>query len=389
MNGKNFLVNAICSLFLTATVILSGCTELLPIEEADKDLMTRSETTEDLTVENIHAEIYSIDTHCDTPMNFNASTNIGNWGSNKVDIPKMQAGLLDATFMVAYLQQYALTDATRQQKAIAEAESTLKEIIRQVEMNSNKAGIALSTDDLKLLKADGKRAIFLGLENGYAIGNDLKNIEKFANMGVRYITLVHNGHNLICDSHTTNSLSNPAHNGVSAFGKEVIKEMDRLGIMIDISHASEKSSLDAVELSKHPIIASHSSAKALCNNSRNISDNLMKAIAKKGGVVQVCLLSGFLKSSGTATVKDAVAHINHIVQTVGIDHVGIGSDFDGGGGISGANDASELANITAELMNQGYSKEEIAKIWGGNLMRVMDIVAGTTTGTSTGIPKIW
>jgi microsomal dipeptidase-like Zn-dependent dipeptidase len=197
-------------------------------------------------------------------------------------------------------------------------------------------------------------------------------VERFAQMGVRYITLSHNGDNDICDSNKGHA----EHNGLSKFGKEVVREMNRLGIMVDISHTSEKTSFDVLAISKYPIIASHSSVKALCNHPRNLSDPLMQAIAAKGGVIQICLYSGFLKKRGKATVKDAVDHIDYVVKLVGIDYVGIGSDFDGGGGITGLQSANEFPKITMELIRRGYSDDDIAKIWGGNLIRVMKAVTG-------------
>ncbi|GHT50705.1 hypothetical protein FACS189440_18590 [Bacteroidia bacterium] len=339
----------------------------------------------------IHQDIYSIDSHCDTPLFFQFGIDIGKKNpvlkinphllgvkteqstidyQLKVEVPKMQKGLLDATFMVAYLKQGA-RDAKTSQKTVAKTESIIKELIRQVEQNQDVVGIAKSTDDLKRLKQEGKKAIFIGIENGYGLGKDINNVQKFADLGVRYITLSHNGDNDICDAAVD---SHSEHNGLSEFGKEVVKEMNRLGIMVDISHTSEKTSLDAVELSQYPVIASHSSVKALCNHPRNISDKLMHAVADKGGVIQICLYTYFLRKDGKATVRDAVDHIDYVVKTVGIDHAGIGSDFDGGGGIKGVNAANEMPQVTMELLRRGYSKEDIAKIWGGNLMRVMDIV---------------
>jgi microsomal dipeptidase-like Zn-dependent dipeptidase/gamma-glutamyl-gamma-aminobutyrate hydrolase PuuD len=340
---------------------------------------------------DIHKNIYSIDSHCDTPMYFPYKIDIGKRNpllkinlhqtgetsgeqfanyQLKVEVPQMQDGLLDASFMVAYLKQ-GKRDGKALQKATAKTESILKELIRQVENNRNIVGIAKSTGDLKRLKKEGKKAIFIGIENGYGLGKDIGNVKKFADMGVTYITLSHNGDNDICDAAVD---SRSEHNGLSEFGKEVVKEMNRLGIMVDISHTSEKTSLDVLEISRFPVIASHSSVKALCNHQRNISDKLMHAIANKGGVIQICLYNYFLRKDGKATVKDAVNHIDYVVKTVGIDHVGIGSDFDGGGGIKGVNAANEMPQITIELLRRGYSEEDIAKIWGGNLMRVMDIV---------------
>ncbi|MDR2806226.1 MAG: dipeptidase [Dysgonamonadaceae bacterium] len=344
---------------------------------------------------NIHAEIYSIDSHCDTPMYFPYGIDIGKTNpafpvdprefgdetdgesvpySIKVDIPQMQAGLLDATFMVAYLKQGKRDDQTLQQ-TVEKTGNILREIIRQVEKNASLAGLARSTADLKRLKAEGKKAIFIGIENGYGIGKDIRNLQRFYDLGVRYITLSHNGDNDICDS-AMDSLSE--HDGLSAFGKEVVLEMNRLGIMIDISHTSEKTSFDAVALSRHPVIASHSSVKALCNHPRNLSTPLMQAIAGKGGVIQICIYPHFLRADGNATLKDLVDHIDAVVQTAGIDHAGIGSDFDGGGGIPELNSTKELPKITQELIRRNYAKDDIAKIWGGNLMRVMNTVQKQT-----------
>ncbi|GHU67363.1 hypothetical protein FACS189413_01990 [Bacteroidia bacterium] len=339
----------------------------------------------------IHQKIYSIDSHCDTPMFFPYGIDIGKRNPTlhvnpadlgatsengyvnydlKVDIPQMQDGMLDATFMVAYLHQGA-RDAKTSQKTVEKTEKILAEIIRQIGLHPDIAGIAGSFSDLQRLKAEGKKAIFLGIENGYSLGKDIHNVQKFAEMGVRYITLSHNGDNDLCDAAVR---SKQEHNGLSEFGRQVVREMNRLGVMVDISHTSEKTSFDVLEISSFPVIASHSSAKKLCNHPRNISDKLMRAIAAKGGVIQVCLYSGFLKKSGKATVKDAVDHIDYIVKTVGIDYVGIGSDFDGGGELVGCKSVSEFPQITMELLRRGYSGEAIAKIWGGNLIRVMEEV---------------
>ncbi|MDL2223888.1 membrane dipeptidase [Bacteroidales bacterium OttesenSCG-928-M06] len=339
----------------------------------------------------IHQRNFIIDSHCDTPMYFGYGVNIGNnngiirvkpsdlgatsennWVDYQiqVDIPKMREGLIDATFMVAYIKQ-DLLDSQSSQKAVEKTESILKEIIRQTEENKNTVGIARTPNDLKCLKREGRKAIFLGIENGYGIGKDITNLQKFADLGISYITLSHNGDNDICDSAMQSSST---HNGLSEYGKEVVKEMNRLGLMIDISHTSEKTSFDVLKISKLPIIASHSSAKALRNHPRNISDSLIKAIADKGGVIQVCLYTYFLRKDDEAQVKDAVDHIDYIIKKAGIDHVGIGSDFDGGGSLTDVKTVSGMPKITMELIRRGYSEEEIAKIWGGNLMRVMNII---------------
>ena len=184
------------------------------------------------------------------------------------------------------------------------------------------------------------------------------------------MTLCHNGDNDICDS----ARGNGEHNGVSALGREVIKEMNRTGMMVDLSHASEKSFYDALELSETPIVCSHSSCKSLCDHPRNLTDEQMKALAHRGGVMQVCLYSGFLRKEAPATILDAINHLNHMVSVMGIDHVGIGTDFDGDGGICGCASASELINFTRRLLLERYSESDIRKIWGGNFLRVMSEV---------------
>jgi microsomal dipeptidase-like Zn-dependent dipeptidase len=321
----------------------------------------------------LHKKIYTIDSHCDTPMLFPKGIDIGKKNKEtKVDVVKMQEGMLDAVFMVAYLPQGARTDSASQ-KAYRKAVSIINKLKQQIEKNKDIVAVACSVADLKKNKAENKKSIFIGIENGYAIGKDLQNVERFAQMGVRYITLSHNGDNDICDSNK----GNVEHNGLSDFGKEVVREMNRLGIMVDISHTSEKTSFDVLEISKYPIIASHSSVKALCNHPRNVSDKLMKAIAAKGGIIQICFYNGFLRKDGNAKLKDAIDHIDYAVKLIGIEHVGIGTDFDGDGGIPGIQTASEVPQITMELIRRGYSDEDIAKIWGGNLMRVMEIVQNT------------
>ena len=224
------------------------------------------------------------------------------------------------------------------------------------------------------LKKTGKKAFFIGIENGYAIGKDLTNITRYKDLGVVYITLCHNGDNDLCDSARGNLLWN----GLSPLGKDAVREMNRLGIMVDVSHAADQTVWDVLEVSQQPIIASHSSARSLCNHARNLTDDQIRAIAAKGGVIQVCLYGGFLSLTHTATVADVVNHILHIRNIAGIDHVGIGSDFDGGGGVEQCDATNELINITQGLLCAGLTEKEIAKIWGGNFLRVMEIVQQAT-----------
>ena len=217
---------------------------------------------------------------------------------------------------------------------------------------------------------EGKKAIMLGIENGYAIGKDITNVERFRRRGVVYMTLCHNGNNDICGS----ARYNDENLGVSKFGEEVIREMNRTGMMIDLSHSGERSFYDTLDISRMPVVCSHSSCRSLCDHPRNLTDEQIKAITRKGGVIQICLYSGFLRSDREANILDAIEHLNHIVNIAGVEHVGIGTDFDGDGGIIGCNDSSELINFTRRLMKERYNEEDIRRIWGGNFLRVMEEV---------------
>lgn len=318
---------------------------------------------------DIHKRILSVDTHTDTPLLFKEKGfDIANRGVGQVDIPKMTEGMLDGVFMAAYIRQGA-RDKMSSGAAVRKVTGLIEGIHNQVEMNASLSGIARNPEDLIRLKQEGKKAIFIGIENGYGIGKDISNLAKYKDMGVTYMTLCHTSDNDICD---TSSKSNKEWGGLSPFGKKVIQEMNDLGIMIDVSHAGESTFWDVVKLSSKPIIASHSSAQALCYHDRNLNDKQLQAIAKNNGVVQVCLVDIFInKNSKKASVSDAVDHIDHIVKVAGINHVGIGSDFDGGGGLIGCQGANDLINITTQLIKRGYSEENIAKIWGGNFLRVM------------------
>ena len=319
---------------------------------------------------NFHLRHVSLDSHCDTPMFFPEKIDIGVRDTRlKVDLPKMRDGQIDAECMVAYLPQRERDDVALE-AATRKADAILNELKHQISVHRDKVGQAFSRKDLIELKHAGKKAVFLGIENGYAIGKDISNLSRFRDMGVVYMTLCHNGNNDICDS----ASGEPEHNGLSDFGKSVVREMNRIGMMVDLSHASEKSFYDALEVSSAPIIASHSSCRAICDHRRNLTDEQIVALARHGGVVQICLYLNFLTSKENADVKCIVEHINHVVKLVGVDYVGIGSDFDGGGGIPGCDAANELINITKELIRQGYSENDLAKIWGGNFLRVMDQV---------------
>jgi len=321
---------------------------------------------------DLHARILSVDTHCDTPLEFKQpGFDIGRREKNQVNIPKMEEGLLDAIFFAAYTRQ-GPRDVASSKDAVSRIEGLIKGIHSQVENNKDICGIAITSADLIRLKQEGKKAIFIGIENGYGIGKDIANIARFKKMGVNYITLCHTKDNDICDSSSANTRE---WNGLSPFGKQAIAEMNRQGVMIDVSHASEKTFWDVIELSTQPIIASHSSVQALCYHDRNLTDRQMQAIAKNGGVVQICLVDLFInKDRAKASVSDAVDHIDYAVRVAGIDHVGIASDFDGGGGLLGCAGSNDMVNITVKLIERGYSDQDIAKIWGGNFLRVMDKV---------------
>ncbi|MBQ9169767.1 MAG: gamma-glutamyl-gamma-aminobutyrate hydrolase family protein [Bacteroidaceae bacterium] len=321
----------------------------------------------------IHDTSIILDSHCDTPMFFtdNSKENIQMFGSrsNKVlvDLPKMREGRLDASIMVAYLPQGERTEEAFK-AATEKANRLLTQMDEIVQANNDRVGFAETSDDILRLKAQGKKAILRGIENGYAIGKDIGLLEEFKHRGIVYMTLCHNGDNDICDS----ARGNAEHNGLSPFGREVVLQMNRLGILVDLSHASEKSFYDALELSKVPIVCSHSSARALCDHPRNLTDDQMRALAKAGGVAQTTVYSGFLRKDGQATIIDAIEHLCHAAKIMGVEHVGLGTDFDGDGGVPGLADASEIINFTRHLLRRQFSEQDIRLIMGGNFLRLID-----------------
>lgn len=313
----------------------------------------------------IHTLYHTVDSHCDTPMLYEQEHEEFDFAcrnsSAQVDIVKMEEGHLDTTITVAYISQ-----STPPEEATERALSILKRFKEDISKVGRGIVVTHSAEDAIMAKSRGLKSVMLGVENGLAIGGDISNIDLFKAEGVVYITLCHNGSNDICDS----AKGDPIHDGVSEFGAEVIKRMNELGITVDVSHSSEKSTLDALRLSTQPIIASHSSCKALCDHPRNLCDDVVMAIAAKGGVVQVCGYGGFL-TEGVATLLDIVAHIEHIVSIAGYNSVGVGSDFDGGGGVEGFEGANHFMNITVELLRRGHTPQNIAKIMGGNILRVL------------------
>lgn len=345
--------------------ILENDTSMLPLFEyfvAEAFLFQKAR--------NIHRSVLTLDSHCDTPMFFNQNVDLFQRDKKLlVDFPKMREGMLDASIMVAYIPQGERTEDGNK-LATTKAINLLSEIELRVE-KSPYVKLARTPEDLYKNKENGILSIMRGIENGYAIGNDLRNIERFARMGVVYITLCHNGDNNICDSARR---STAEHGGLSEFGYKVVKEMNRCGVMIDLSHAAESTFYDVLEASSTPIICSHSSSRAICNHPRNLSDDQLRELAKIDGVAQVTLYHGFLLSdeeNRCATVNDAVRHLLHMIDIAGIDHVGIGTDFDGDGGVLGCSCASELINFTKRLIANGLTKDDLRKVWGGNFLRVM------------------
>ena len=322
----------------------------------------------------LHDRVLTLDTHCDTPMFFPQGIHFDHRDSKiLVDLHKMTEGRQDATIMVAYLPQPKIGETFSSlvdfdvPGPLEYADLIFDKIEEIVKANRKYISIARTPGDLYEDKRHGRKSIMLGIENGLALNGQLQNLQHFAQRGVVYITLCHNGDNEICDS----AKGCNTHGGVSRFGEQVIREMNRLGIMVDLSHAAEKSFYDALEISSVPIVCSHSSSRALCDHPRNLTDDQMRALAAKGGVAQTTIYPGFLKKEGEATILDAIEHLEHAIKVMGIDHVGLGTDFDGDGGVRGLADSSELINFTRQLLARRYSERDIQKIWGGNFLRVM------------------
>lgn len=327
------------------------------------------------TAKDLHRRMLTLDTHCDTPMFFPQGIHFDQRDPRiLVDMHKMAEGHQDAVIMAAYLPQPKLGETFSSKVAfkvdgpLQYADLIFDKIEEIVNANNRYLSIARTPSDLYEYKRKGRRSIMLGIENGLALNHDISNVRYFARRGVVYITLCHNGDNDICDS----ARGCNTHGGVSRFGEQVIKEMNRCGIMVDLSHAGEKSFYDALSISSKPIVCSHSNCKALCDVPRNLTDDQLRTLAKHGGVAHITLYHGFLRNdSQEATVMDAIAHLEHAISIMGIEHVGLGTDFDGDGGIRGLADSSELINFTLHLLRRRYSERDIARIWGGNWLRVM------------------
>ncbi len=371
----------------------------------------------------IHKSIITIDTHVDIPSQDYATEKIDPGMDHpqlRCDLVKMEKGGVKGVFLAVFIAQKPELNKIGYQKAREIADKHFKSIHRLTEtMHPNRCELALSAEDVKRIAKSGKRAIMIGLENGYPVGEDISFIDTYFEYGARYITLCHTRHNQICDS------SNPKekmHHGLSEFGKQLVKKMNQKGMMVDVSHISEESFFDVIKLSKAPIIASHSGCSGVYSHNRNLTDAQLLALKENGGVIQIVGYGGYLKAetethkemiqnlrnelkippwserqklaenemeklrprlqkywqsirqineeNPVATVKDFADHIDHAVKIAGINHVGIGTDFDGGGGIGEFQTHAQAFNVTLELVRRGYTKEQIKKIWGGNLLRV-------------------
>ncbi|MBR1593193.1 MAG: membrane dipeptidase [Alloprevotella sp.] len=317
-----------------------------------------------------HRDILTLDSHVDTPMLFDQGIMFDHRGDiGRVDLHRLSEGRMDAVVMAAYIRQEERTDEGLK-AATAKADHLLQGIRDMVELTKG-AQIALTPKDAYRLKNIGKKAVFLGIENGYALGRDLANVERYRRMGVTYLTLCHNGDNDVCDSAMK---STREWGGLSPFGRDVVREMNRTGMMVDLSHAAESTFYDVLEETQLPVCCSHSSSRACCDHPRNLTDDQLRALAANGGVAQGTFYPGFLRTDGSATIDDAVRHIMHMIDVAGIDHVGIGSDYDGDGGVPGLNSEAEMLNLTRRLIAEGLNTTQLRKLWSGNFMRVMSQV---------------
>ena len=326
--------------------------------------------------EKIHDSIISVDTHTDTALEIIR----GRKPMREIQASpvNLREGRVDCCFYPIFVGQKALTDACRQE-AYEYAKAKMTAIKKYIADNSSELEVAYSSDDVQRIKKEGKISFVMGLENGFPVGRDLRKVREFYDMGTRIITICHNYHNDICDS-CKDSLT--AYHGLSDFGRDVVKEMNRLGILVDVSHASTETLYDCIECSRAPIIASHSCVNAIKNIPRNLTDAEIRAIAAKGGVIQVTTGRWALSNLPRPQVNISVFcdHAEYVKNLVGIEHVGIGTDFDGGGGMAQLEDASKMKYITVELLRRGWTDEELRLFWGGNILRVMREVEKVAAG---------
>ena len=398
----------LCALVLP-TFAMGGCADRETLEEGEE-----MPTVPSMSAQEIHETVMTIDSHDDIPFDFATEAVDPLDAPRQVNLQKMRAGGLDMGFFIVYVGQ---TQRTPENYARAQADAMTKfDAIHRMtgEMYPDLIELAYSADDVERIHASGKLVAAIGIENGYVIGRDLSTLERYHQLGARYVTLAHNGHNDIADSAQARPQLGDApaeHNGISEFGERAIAEMNRLGIMVDISHISKAAALDAIRLSRAPVIASHSNTLAITDHPRNMDDETLLALRDNGGVMQATALAAFVKAPtpalqdatrailaeygtgsfrdyfaltaeqqaevktrlreiGYADVGDFIDHVDYAVNLIGIDHVGLSSDFDGGGGVLDWFDAGETANVTAELVRRGYRREDIEKLWGGNLLRV-------------------
>ena len=357
-----------------------------PAVETEEELVARAR--------GIHDRVITLDTHADiNTSNFTATNNYTQDLDTQVNLPKMETGGLDVAWFIVYTGQGPL-DEEGYAAAYANAIDKFDAIHRLAEeIAPDKIELAYTSGDVRRIAASGKKVAMIGIENAYPIGTDMSRIEEFYDRGGRYMSLAHNGHSQFSDSQTGEATNDYLHGGLSQMGRQAIAEMNRLGIMIDVSHPSKDSIMQSIELSRAPVIASHSSARALTDHTRNLDDEMLYAIRDNNGVAQATAFHTYVNEARrsflaegndnvlapVATVSDFIDHVDYMVELIGLDHVGISSDFDGGGGIEGWNDASETFNITLELVRRGYTEEQIAKLWSGNLLRVLDDVERIAT----------
>jgi len=329
----------------------------------------------------IHRRAITLDSHIDIFTTYaTPALDPGTATSLQCDLPKMEGGGLDGAFLVVFVGQGPLDEPSYTQ-AYDQAMVKFDALKRLTErMYPNRTEIARTPADVERIAKSGKRIIMIGVENGYPVGTDLANLGRFYDLGARYLTLTHRDNNQLADS---SSAPEPTRGGLSPLGERVVAEMNRLGMMIDVSHVSEESFWAVVAITKAPIIASHSACAFLTDSDRNLTDEQLRAIARNGGVIQIAAVPNYIKAKAPAappTLKNFVDHLDHAVKVAGIDHVGIGSDFDGGGGVPGFSNVAEAPNVTIELVRRGYTEEQVRKIWGENLLRVWRHVAKTAAG---------